>query len=155
MARITEADAQGWVEGTKFTIQVPFSVTAAEQLSQIETEVLGRVSAAYPAATVATWVDELTTPELVKVAIAKLFVAWMYRKQYSESIVDTDASYAALLEANAETIIMGLADGTIPIPGVTSNIGPVFYPTDASSAMSPTRDDPSLGPAKFSMGMVF
>ena len=154
MARILVEDAQAWVEGTKFTIPDPLPSTDANLLGQIEAEVIGRVSSAY-ADEYPTWTDSTNTPALVKVAIAKMFVAWMYRKQYSEDLGEEDAAYAAKLEMNAESIISGLTDGTIDIPGGGTDIGPIFYPTDASSAMVPTHDDPSLGPAKFSMGMVF
>ena len=86
-----------------------------------------------------------------------MFIAWLYRRQYSEDLGDNDASYAAQLEANANTIIVGIVDGSIEIPTEpASNAGtPVFYPTDESSASDPTYDDPSLGPAKFSMSQVF
>lgn len=153
MSRITIEKAQGWVEGTKFTI-ASLSGTDGALLDQIETEVLARVSAAY---ITTTWVDAATTPALIQVAIAKKFVAWMYRKAYSEDITENDAAYAAFLEANSELIIQGIVDGSIEIPELppSATSGPLFYPTDASSAMEPTVDDSSLGPNKFSMGMIF
>lgn len=153
MARITLARAQGWVEATKFTITSIATEPNASMLEQLESEVLARLNSAYDTS---VWVDATTTPLLVQTAISKLFVAWAYRRQYSESILDVDAAYAALLEANAELIISGLVDGTIEIPGVTTLSGtPSFYPTDASSAMEPTFADSSLGPNKFSMGTTF
>jgi len=154
MPRITVAEAQAWVEGTKFTIAGPFAGTNLELLLQIEEEVVARVAAAYPVEYL-TWTTDANTPRLVRVAIAKLFVAWMYRRQYSEDLGEEDAAYAAKLEANSQSIIDGINDGTIDVPGVTSSIGPVFYPTDASSAMEPTPADRSLGPEVFSMGMRF
>jgi hypothetical protein len=62
-----------------------------------------------------------------------------------------------MLKENAGMLIQGLIDGTIEIPGVppTSSPNPSFYPNDASSALEPTLEDPSLGPARFSMGKVF
>ncbi len=158
MPRITVAEAQAWAESSKFTIPTSgggssFTAQDTSQLEQIEEEILAKIANAYDTS---DWTDENTTPRLVRVAIAKKFVAWAYRRQYSESLGDVDASYSALLEANASSIIDGIVDGTIEIPDEGgSNIGPVFYPTDASSALEPTRDDPSLGPAKFSMGLSF
>lgn len=153
MARITLLQAQAWVEATKFTIPSLATEPNASMLALLESEVIARVNGAYDTS---TWVDAATTPLLVQTAISKLFVAWAYRRQYSESILETDAAYAALLEQNAELIISGLIDGTIVLPGVTTLTGtPSFYPTDASSAMWPTFDDPSLGPNKFSMGTTF
>lgn len=153
MARITQAEAQAWVEGTKFTIPNIAVSPNSDLLAHMETEILARVSSAYD---ISTWVDAATTPDLVRTAISKVFVAWAYRRQYSESMVEDDAVYANLLAANAELIVSGLVDGTIELPDATTTSGtPAFYPTDASSALYPTYDDPSLGPNKFSMGITF
>ena len=150
MARITPDDAQGWGESTKLDL----STLDASLLNQIEAEILGRLSSAYDST---LWVDDLTTPSLVKVIIAKTYVAWFYDRQYSEN-QDEGNDYAALLRMNAEMLMTGLIDGTIDIPNVPqvgSGLGASFYPNDASSAQEPTFDDPSLGPSKFSMGRVF
>lgn len=150
MARITPADAQGWGELTKLDL----SNLDASLLNQIEAEILGRLSSAYD---VTGWLNETNTPDLVKVIIAKTYVAWFYDRQYSEN-QNQGNDYAVLLRANAEALMTGLIDGTIDIPGIPqvgSGLGASFYPNDASSAMDPTLDDQSLGPAKFSMGKVF
>jgi hypothetical protein len=154
MARITQDEANAWAEKTKLEPTLIFNVKNLALLEQLEEEILARITPAYDPT---LWVDATTTPRLVRVAIAKTYVAWAYRRAYSEDISDADAMYAALLQANAETIIQGLIDGVIEIPGEpTTNAGsPVFYPTDDSSAACPTDDDPSLGPAKFSMSQVF
>lgn len=155
MARVTIPELQAWVEGTKLTFGQSLPTPLANLLVQIEEEVIVRIdTSAYDTS---TWVDETTTPRIVRVAIAKKFVAWVYRRQYSEDIGDSDASYSAQLEANAETLIQGIVDGSIEIPDepATNAGSPIFYPTDESSASCPTWDDPSLGPAKFSMNSVF
>lgn len=160
MTRITVQEAQGWVEGTKFAVfdalgqGDTFATNDTNMLNQIEVEVLARVAVAYDTS---GWTNSTNTPELIRVAIAKKFVAWLYRRQYSESIAEDDAAYAALLDSNSELIIQGIVDGTIEIPSLPSSATstPLFYPTDASSAMEPTVDDSSLGSNKFSMGMVF
>lgn len=149
MARITATDAQGWGEPTKLDL----STLNTSLLSQLETEILTRLSSVYDTS---TWTDNTNTPAIVKVVIAKTYVAWLYDRAYSEN-QDEGNDYAALLKLNAEMLMSGLIDGTIDIPeqppGVTR--GPVYYPNDASSAFEPTSDDSSLGPAKFSMGKVF
>lgn len=153
MARITLLQAQGWVEATKFTIPSLSTEPNASLLAQIESEVISRISGATDTS---TWVSDATTPLIVQTAIAKKFVSWAYRRVYSESITESDAAYAALLDANSELIIQGIIDGTIEIPGITPISGfPSFYPNDASSALLPTFEDPSLGPNKFSMGTTF
>lgn len=149
MAHITPDDAQGWAESTKLDLS-----TLDDSLeAQISTEIISRLASVY---TTTSWVDENTTPDLVKVIIAKTYVAWFYDRAYSEN-QDEGNDYAALLRGNAEMLMTGLLDGTIDIPGVTP-VGsgvPGYYPNDASSALTPTAEDPSLGPAKFSMGKVF
>jgi hypothetical protein len=155
MSRITVREAQAWVEGTKFTIgsNGAFRQQESDLLEQIEEELIARVESAYDTT---TWVDSTTTPRLVRVAIAKKFVAWMYRRQYSEDLPEADAAYSMLLEANSESIIVSIVDGIIEIPGETGGeVTPGFYPSDASSALEPTSDDMSLGPNKFSINQVF
>lgn len=150
MARITPVDAQGWAESTKLNL----STLDGSLLDQMETEVLSRLASAYDTT---LWIDPASTPKVVKVIISKLYVAWFYDRQYSEN-QEQGNDYAAMLRTNAEMLITGLLDGTISIPGVTpvgSAGGAAFYPNDNSSALAPTPDDPSLGPAKFSMGKIF
>lgn len=148
MARISVSEAQGWAEATK----LPVASLDANLLGQIETEVLARLSTSYDTS---TWIDAASTPSLVRVVIAKLYVCYYIRRSYSEE-PGTDNDYAIKLEQNAEILISGIVDGTIELPGSTSDAGlPTFYPTDESSSLEPTYDNPSLGPALFSMGKAF
>lgn len=151
MARIKVEEAQAWGEPTKLKIETLDSFL----LAHIESEVIGQLQGVLD---VSTWIDQTTTPSLVRTIIAKMYVSWLYRRQYSE---DTDAKnpYAQDLDTNAKMLIAGLVAGTIEIPGQpnTDITNPVFYPTDASSLLDPRDfpDDPSVGPAKFSMTTVF
>jgi hypothetical protein len=150
MARITLNGAQGWADRSKLTL----STLDLHLLDSIETEVISRLSSAYDTT---TWLNADNTPAIVQVVICKYYVSWIYERAYSEN-QDSGSDYAAMLRVNAEMLISGLLDGTIDIPGVTpigSGGGPAYYPNDASSALEPTFDDMSLGPAKFSMGKVF
>lgn len=149
MPLITPSDAQGWGERTKLDL----STLDASLLTQIEAEVLGRLNSAYDTT---VWTSDSNTPALIKVIISKMYVSWFYDRQYSEN-QDQGNDYAALLRQNAEMLITGILDGTIEIPGLptTGSGTPSYYPNDASSALEPTADDPSLGPAKFSMGKTF
>ena len=149
MARITPNEAQAWGEQTKLNL----STLDTYLLASIEEEVLTRIQPVYDTV---GWVDPSTTPRLVRVIIAKMYVSWFYDRQYSENQSEGN-DYAAMLRQNAEMLIVGITDGTIEIPGEPSSAiqQPSFYPNDASSALSPTFDDPSLGPAKFSMGGIF
>jgi hypothetical protein len=150
MSRIDIKDAKGWVESTKFSV----TSLDTDLLDQIETEVLGRIGSTYDTA---LWIDPTTTPRLVRTAIAKLYVVWLYRRTYAED--EGDSPYAEQLAANAELLVSGIIDGVIELPDANpqpdSAGQPSSYPNDLSSSMEPTWDDPSLGPAKFSMGKVF
>lgn len=149
MPHITVPQAQAWAEGTKLTI----AALDTELEDQLAEEVIRRLQSA--SIDTSLWVNDATTPKLVRVIIAKLYVAWVYDRQYSEDI-EQGSNYADRLKANAEALILGLIDGTIELDPVTNVVGePVFYPTDASSALLATPDDLSLGPAAFSMGMRF
>jgi hypothetical protein len=148
VSRITVKEAQAWAEGTKLIV----TALDVDLLDHMEAEVITQLSSAFDTV---TWVDEVTTPKLVRTIISKMYVSWVYNRQYSED-VDQGNNYAALLLLNATNLITGLLAGTIELPDTPDVAGsPVFYPTDASSAQLPTRDDPSLGPAAFSMGMTF
>jgi len=149
MAHIDTADANAWVEQTKLKI----ATFDAAFLDQIEAQVLGRVASQFDTS---TWVSPATTPKMVKSIIAMWYVAWLYDKTYSED-QEKGNDYAALLRAHAESLLVGILDGSIVLPEVPNQEpgSPSFYPTDDSSAMCPTPEDPSLGPARFSMGSIF
>jgi hypothetical protein len=80
-----------------------------------------------------------------------LYAAAVYRRQYSEDLVDgTGLNWAQWLEKSVEGYITSLLDGTIILDeAVLDDSGlrlPAFYPTDLSSI-----DDP----AKFTMMTSF
>jgi hypothetical protein len=145
MARITLAEAAAWGEKTKLA---PALVQLdAQLLDQIETEVIGNLAAV---ADTSTWVDTASTPSLAKTIIAKLYVAWLIDRQYSE---DQELSaYAALLRASALSLQSGILDSTIDIPGATVNSDglPSVYPNDDTT----DRYGQPYGPY-FTMDAVF
>jgi hypothetical protein len=148
VAHITVGEAQAWAEGTKLTI----STLDPELEAHLAGEVIARLDSPFD---ITTWVDSTTTPKLVRTIISKLYVAWLYDRTYSEDI-EAGSNYADRLKENAEMLLLGLIAGTIELPGVVDIAGsPVYYPSDSSSAQVATPDDPSLGPAAFSMGMRF
>jgi hypothetical protein len=150
--RVIVGELEAWFEETKLPQLGPnLESRDADLLSEIEEEVLAKLKGLYD---VTTWVSAETTPKIVRVAIAKMFASWYYNRQYSEDQEDTNP-YADKLQLNADSIIAGLIDGTIPVDPSLPVGQPIFYPTDESSASEPTPEDPSLGPARFSMGTVF
>lgn len=148
MPRIILEDVRAWVESSKLDPQA----LNQSLLSQLEEEILAKIGSVYDTS---TWTNETNTPLLVKVIIAKTYAAWLYGRAYSENQSEPN-EYAQMLKDNAEKLVLGILDRTIEIPDVASaGAEASFYPNDASSALSPTFDDPSLGPAKFSLGRVF
>jgi hypothetical protein len=147
--RISLDDAKGWIETSKLDVQA----LDMDQLDQLETEILARISSVYD---VSGWLDKASTPRLIQTIIAKSYAGWLYDKFYSEN-QSLPNQYAQLVKANAEMLIQGLLEGTITIPGIPpiGSGSSVFYPNDYSSMMCPTPEDPSLGPARFSMGSSF
>jgi hypothetical protein len=144
---ITLAEASAWGEKTKLA---PALVTMdSELLGQIQSEVLGHVSAVVTTVTTATWISSGTTPQMVKTIIAKLYIAWIIDRQYSE---DQDLSaYAALLRAGALSLLTAIETSAIDIPGVTG-IGDDAG--DGLPSVFPTDNDPLEGPY-FTMAQVF
>lgn len=148
MPRISVDDVRAWVESSKLDPQALNQVL----LEQLEAEVLAQLASVYDTS---GWTDETNTPSLVKVIIAKTYAGWIYDRAYSENQSEPNL-YAQMLKDNASKLIQGIIDRTIEIPGEsTASAEASFYPNDASSAQEPTLDDPSLGPAKFSLGRVF
>jgi len=151
MPHVTPDDLNAFADGRKITFN-DIDVGLEETLS---TQVLARISQVYDTS---TWVDETTTPPLIKSIIAMQYVGWYFERTYSEDA--NISNYGTMLIAESNTLTDGLANGQIDIPGLPTGINtgltqPSFYPDDNSSASETTYDDMSLGPAKFSMGMVW
>lgn len=161
MAHILVSDAQAWLEGTKIAL------TALDPVLEntIANDVLGRLSDTYDSGSfgVPTWVDNNTTPQLVKQAIAMMYAGWYYDRQYSEMVAAEGTSYGVVLRVYAETLIEGIISSSIMLVEVQPNqpeTAPVGYPTDVSSTRdalwnNTDRDDHSLGPAMFGVSKVF
>lgn len=125
---LTLADVRAWGEKTKLAPAWENGLDAS-LLSQIQVEVLGKLASV---ADTSTWVDPISTPSLAKTIIAKLYVAWLIDRQYSE---DEDlSSYAALLRATALSLQTSIIDGDVDIPGVATETPgdgkPSIYPDD-------------------------
>jgi hypothetical protein len=149
---ITLADAKAWTELTK--VGANFTSIDADLESQVSSQIIARLSQRF---STVSWIDNTLTPLLVKTIIAMYYVSYVYDKTYSTDVPDL-AAYAILLRQQAEFNLTGLLAGNIDlpeVPGDTDFNGPSFYPNDASSALEPTCEDSSLGPAKFSMGTTW
>jgi hypothetical protein len=150
MARVTLAEIQGWVDPIKLTL----ASIDTELLANIETETLAKVATVYDTT---TWLDVATTPKLIRTAISKYYASWIIDRMYSEN-QDEGSDYAKRLCDNADSIIIAILERTIIIPEVPADptsFSASYYPNDASSAQTPTADNPSLGGPYFSLGRTF
>jgi len=130
----------------------------------VATQVIAEISQSYD---VSTWLDTTTTPSLVRKIIAMEYVAWYFQRTYSED--DGINTYGVMLLAEAKNLIQGIISGSITLPDApgdpVSTSQPVFYPTDASSALRASDTgwnthlgdwtDRSVGSEKFSMGTIW
>lgn len=149
MAFISVGDANAWTDKVKLNL----TTLDTDLESSISTQVLARVSQAYD---VSSWTTSNNTPSLIKKIIAMMYTGWLYQRTYSED--EETNSYGLLLLAQADSLMTGIVEGSLPLLGGGGALNPdepVFYPTDLSSAQSPTHDDPSLGGPVFSMGKVW
>lgn len=151
MSHITAREANAWTDKFKLNL----TALDEELEAGVASQVLGRVSQTYDTS---GWTTEVNTPSLVRSIIAMMYVAWYFERTYSE---ETDISnYGILLMERAERLIDGLVTGANilvevdPIGGANSGTA-AFYPTDLSSAQTPTFDDPSLGGPAFTMGKIW
>jgi hypothetical protein len=154
VAYLVEDQVNAWLASTKY------HVDALED--ELEAAVVGSSFAAVSTRyDTSEWLDDVTTPSLMTVAMSMLYAAWWLQRQISEDEL-TDQSYPIRLEERAMTLLTGIADATIDLPGVdpdpdlTAGRGPLFYPNDASTAL--WEDDPldPLGsPRAFTMGSAF
>jgi hypothetical protein len=140
MARILLTEAAAWGEKTK--LATVLATLDTDLLTQVENEVLGRLASV---ADTSSWVDSATTPGLVKTILAKLYVAWVIDRQYSE---DEDLNaYATLLRAGAQTLLDDIISSEVDIPGAIVN-------GDGLPSVYPTDTDPLAGPY-FRMDAIF
>lgn len=148
--RITLADANAWLESTKLTL----SAIDPELERQISSLILGRLA---PVFDTSSWLNDQSTPALVRTIIAMNYVAWVYDKNYSDDAEDN--AYARLLRQYADVNMAALIAGDIELaeaPEANDEITkPAFFPNDVSSANEPTPDNPSDGGPSFLMGSVF
>lgn len=159
MAHITTSDVQVWLETTKLAISSIDPTLEVDVSNEVISQLTGQFGAYTP-----TWVDNTSTPQIVKQIIAMEYAGWVYDRAFSEVVTnEAQVSYGATLRGWATNLINDILGGSILIAEIGSgpvNEAPIFYPTDVSSTWDAWRanidcNDNSLGPAKFGMGKVF
>jgi hypothetical protein len=157
MSHVIAEEVQVWLNNTRLTlseIDDQFEAAAASVI-------FARVATRYDTS---GWVNDATTPGIVRVALSRLIAAYEFRKAYSEVTADTAGSYADWLEVGAMSIADSIANGIIDLPGVsetTSPSSPLFWPNDTTgltqqydAAGNPIGGQFS-GDSKFRMGTRF
>lgn len=150
MAHITLGDAQAWIEPSKLTL----STLDTTLENAVSSQVFAQLGSVY---NTADWVDEMDTPDVIRGLISMYYVSWIYDRTFSSDGNNNPGDYATRLRQRADMLLTSIVAGDVDIPEQpTSTVSePSFYPNDASSALEPSRDDPSLGPAAFTMGTVW
>jgi hypothetical protein len=147
------------LETTKLSIS---SIEPTLELD-VSSEVLGRLGETFYAY-VPLWIDNTTTPALVKQIMAMYYASWVYDRSFAEvETNESQVSYGATLRAWASKLLTDMISGGVTVAEILPggpNSSIVFYPTDASSTTDALQantdtDDNSLGPAVFGMSKVF
>ena len=131
-----------------------FSTVDPDLESSVALEIFSQVGQVHDTT---IWLSPTTTPKLVLKILAMFYVGWYYERVYSED--DAPNNYGLLLVARGQRLIDGIIAGTVELIDITvpakNNEQPDFYPTDASSLLLPTFEDPSLGGPAFTMGKIW
>jgi hypothetical protein len=152
MANIDVQEAQAWCETTKLNLGTALD---GELEASITSQVLTQVAQVFDTS---SWVDNTTTPKLIRSIISMYYVAWIYDRTYAEDSPAGSRSYADKLKTRADSLLEAIMSGNVTLPEATPTVdtgSPYFYPTDSSSALPADDDDTSLGPEKFTMGVIW
>jgi hypothetical protein len=112
MPHVSLAEVQAWLETTRANLEQLDSQLEAS----IADQVLARVALSYD---VASWDSLATTPKLVRKIIAMKYASWHYQRAYSED-ADTTNEYALMLNAQAETLLEGVVNGSLELVDIGS-----------------------------------
>jgi hypothetical protein len=151
VSTITVQDAQAFAEKTKLDLG---DALDGDLEILVSAQVMGMLSQRY---TTTGWTSPELTPRLVRSIVAMQYTARFYMRTYSED--EGVSEYGNKLLNDSQALIAAIIAGAVNIPEIPiedTTVGqPVFYPNDASSALEATLADPSLGPAKFTMGTIW
>lgn len=134
---IVVGEVQAWLESTKANLGTNLDADLEESIA---TQVLARLNLRYDTS---VWATPETTPKLIRKIIALKYASWFYNRQYSED--DGVNDYALLLNAQAETLLSGVLDGSLDLPEVDIS-------TDASFGTGAVE---ILPPPIATMGRIF
>lgn len=143
MAHINETDANAFVDGAKLAKLSSLDIDIAFE-ANFSDEVIGSLSSAF---NVSTWVDQASTPNLVRRIIAMKYIGWYFQRVYSEN--EDTSNYGVMLINEADRLLQGLITGSIQIPGLPDGVD-----TGLNSVSFEPRETDCTGPV-FAMGQIF
>lgn len=152
MPLIDVSDVQPWLEETQLTLTSDDELTEEPIQSEFVKSKLAGCSL-----DVTTWVDENSTPVLIRQIIGMLVAAQRYNKSYSETDEDAGNPYATKLEDKANMLLEGICNGTVDLldvaddPATTGARSISFYPDDTVGALEENKEEA----VRFTMGKVF
>lgn len=151
---VSISEVQQWLEITKFEVTYINTELEVAQFATVSTALVER----YP---VDTWINEATTPDMIRSLVSMLIAGFMYNAQNAENASDA-GSWGTWLINYANKCIASLAGGKTQLPGVVREdfTYPSFWPTQVATDMAdPTLGgnpaDPTAAPRVFKMGTVF
>ena len=107
MSYVTSTEVQQWLESTKLGVDHVDTELEDSAITYIKARVADTTD-------VSAWTDSSDTPALILKLVSMLVAAWIYERTYSESTSD-QPSWAQRLERMVETILTGIAAGTISL----------------------------------------
>jgi hypothetical protein len=136
MARVSVAEVQAWLDPEKLQLPSNDPLPEEQHSSNI---VLSKLAQVFD---VSDWVDEATTPSLVRTIISGLTAARRYNKIYSET-EDAGNKYANKLEAILMDMINQVVAGSLTLTDVETGDSPAqvhannpkFWPNDRTGAL--------------------
>lgn len=143
-AHVTVAEVQQWLETSKLDLSGSFDLDLEASAAEL---VLSRLRAGYATD---TWVDESTTPTLVRMIIAMFVAGWTYDRSFSEQGTET-TSYGKQLESAAMDLLGGLVAGSSILSEGSlerdATSYPAFWPTDAATQIAEDEGSDADGAA--------
>lgn len=155
MSYVTLQQVQAWLQIDKYDL-LPNDLDQ-EQVGLAADKTLSWLEQRYDTS---GWLDDTSTPSMVRRIIAMLTASYTLRKAISED--DGITHYADWLEERACKLIEGLVDGSLDLPDVDpdpnapASASIEFYPNDASTRLWQEQGDVEGASARaFTMQRVF
>lgn len=155
---VTGDEIQAWLEPSKLLID-PLDAQLIEREAHQAAWVFGRLAGVYDTT---GWVDQITTPKLVRTIISGFTAAYHYNSFYSET-EDAGNPYADRIIRQLMILLDQLVNGLVVLTDdpQTPESNPIFWPTDDTgrrqvrNALGKVIQKEGSQDYQFRMGQVF